>query len=72
VLLRFVQERGRISYDTAWEAVLPSPLVWESDLKDWIRESQHDGLLDVQGLGPRERVPKLGQGHTLVWKGTAR
>lgn len=70
VLLSFLQKRGRISYDTAWEAVLPSALVWESDLKEWIKEWQGQGVLDVQGLGPRERVPKLGQRHMLQWKGS--
>ena len=70
VLLTLLRKRRRISYDIAWEAVLPSPLVWESDLKEWIREWQGEGVLDVQGLGPRERVPKLGQRHMLGWKGT--
>jgi len=56
-----------LSYDSAWEAVLAAPLVWESDLKSWLKEWQAEGQLDVQGLGRRERVPKLGQRHILVW-----
>ena len=67
-LLAILRQRGRVSYDTAWEIVLPDPLVWESDLKGWIKEWHDQGYLDLEGLAPRERVPKLGQRHTLVWK----
>jgi hypothetical protein len=56
-----------LSYDSAWEAVLAAPLVWESDLKGWIKVWQAAGQLEVQGLGPRERVPKLGQRNMLAW-----
>jgi hypothetical protein len=67
-LLVVLRQRGRISYDTAWETILPNPLVWESDLKSWINEWHKQGHLDLEGLGPRERVPKLGQNHKLGWK----
>ena len=66
-LLALLRQRTRLSYDSAWEAVLAAPLVWESDLKGWIKVWQAAGQLEVQGLGPRERVPKLGQRNMLVW-----
>jgi three-Cys-motif partner protein len=68
-LLAVLRQRVRISYDAAWETVLPDPLVWESDLKSWIKEWREQDQLDVEGLDPRERVPKLDQRHLLVWKG---
>ncbi len=68
-LVAVLRQRGRISYDEAWETVLSDPLVWESDLKTWIKEWQDAGHVELQGLVPRERVPKLGQRHLLVWKG---
>ena len=43
------------------------PLVWESDLKEWIAGWQSDGSVIVNGLGPRERVPKLDHHHTLTF-----
>lgn len=60
-----------ISYDVAWRAALSFPLVWESDLKEWIASWQRDGSVIVNGLGPRERVPKLDHHHMLTFVPTA-
>ncbi len=61
--------RRRIGYDTAWMLVAQHPLVWESDLKEWIRDWLKRGDLQaVENLKPRQRVPKMGQGHILVWQ----
>jgi three-Cys-motif partner protein len=68
-LLAVLRRRGRIAYNAAWEKVLPDPLVWESDLKSWIKEWCDQDQVDIEGLGMRERVPKLDQRHQLVWKG---
>lgn len=57
-----LRTHGRILYDDAWRRWLQFPMVWESDLKDWIRHSR----ICVEGLSVRERVPKLGHGHWLV------
>lgn len=56
-----------ISYDVAWRAALSFPLVWESDLKEWIKAWRREGSVIVNGLGPREQVPKLDHGHTLTF-----
>ena len=56
-----------LAYEVAWRTALSFPLVWESDLKDWIAEWQEEGSVVVNGLGPRERVPKLDQGHRLTF-----
>jgi three-Cys-motif partner protein len=66
-LVRLLRERRRVSYDKAWEAVLSTPLVWESDLKEWIREWQDQGIVVLEGLSGRERVPKLERRHFLAW-----
>lgn len=55
-----------ILYDVAWRAALSFPLVWESDLKEWIKSWRRDGSVVVNGLGPREQVPKLDHRHTLT------
>jgi hypothetical protein len=69
VLVELLRARKRLPYDAAWEAVLPQPLVWESDLKTWIKEWRQKGQLSVGGLGEHDRVPKLESRHFLLWKG---
>lgn len=63
-----LQAEERMSYDEAWSLSLVRPLVWESDLKDWISTWQREGVVTIDGLKPRERVCKRGKGHFLVWK----
>ena len=58
-----LQEQNRVSYDDAWLTWLQFPMVWESDLKNWIRSSPN---IEIEGLGPRQRVPRRGEGHSLV------
>jgi three-Cys-motif partner protein len=65
-----LRESGRLSYDEAWELVLPDPLVWESDLKSWIKDWQDQDHLELHGLTARQRVPKLGQRHLISLKHT--
>lgn len=62
-----LSSKKKISYDVAWRAALSFPLVWESDLKEWIASWQRDGSVSVNGLGPRERVPKLAHNHVLTF-----
>lgn len=57
-----------LSYEEAWKVALSHPLVWESDLKEWIAKVTEEGQIGVSGLKPRERVPKLNSGHRLIWK----
>lgn len=59
--------KGELSYDVAWRAAVSFPLVWESDLKEWISEWREEGAVVVNGLGPRERALKLNAGHRLTF-----
>lgn len=59
--------KAELSYDVAWRAAVSFPLVWESDLKDWISEWREEGAVVVNGLGPRERALKLNAGHRLIF-----
>jgi three-Cys-motif partner protein len=58
----------RVLYDEAWALALESPLVWESDLKDWIRDWQSTEELRIEGLPVRARVPSRDSSHFLVWQ----
>ena len=68
-VLRLIKDRRRVDYGEAWESTLAMPLVWESDLKDWIEVWQKQGILQIEGLQGRERVPKRDHSHFLVWQG---
>jgi three-Cys-motif partner protein len=59
-----------VRYEDIWDLALAFPLVWECDVKDWVKEWRAGGLLRIEGMGPRERVPKVGAKHSLVWTGT--
>jgi three-Cys-motif partner protein len=71
LVISLLSTRKAVPYDAAWRAALSFPLVWESDLKEWIASWQRDGSVIVNGLGPRERVPKLDHDHMLTLVPTA-
>ena len=56
-----------VSYDELWIAALSFPLVWEADLKTWISAWASSGQLTVQGMKPRQRVPRRGDQDMLTW-----
>ena len=64
---RLLEQRRRVPYEEIWDVAMAQPLTWESDLKDWIRQWQKDGLLSHQGWQPRQKVPRLDEGNILVW-----
>lgn len=65
-VFQLLESQGRLSYDIAWDVALSEPLVWESDLRDWIRQSKDACELIVEGLKSKERTPKREHGHFLV------
>jgi three-Cys-motif partner protein len=67
-LMDELEARGRIPYDEAWASALCGPLVWEADLKSWIQEWRGEGKLDIEGMQPRQRVPKRKSANVLVWR----
>ncbi|EPX58345.1 hypothetical protein D187_004101 [Cystobacter fuscus DSM 2262] len=64
---RMLEKNGRVLYDDAWAFALAAPLTWEQDVKGWLEDWKKEGFLTIEGLGERERVPKLGHGVHLVW-----
>lgn len=63
-----LQRVRRLPYDAAWTLVWCDPLVWESDLKGWVREWVGERILTLEGMGPHQRVPQREKGNILVWK----
>lgn len=68
VVEQSLQARGRLLYDDVWELALSEAMTWESDLKEWIKEWQQEGRLELTGLQPRQHVPRVSAGNYLVWK----
>jgi three-Cys-motif partner protein len=65
-----LQTGQRVPYERVWDLALSYPLVWESDLKDWIQEWKAEGRLKLEGMQPRQRVPKLDAGNAMLWQAT--
>ena len=69
MVLELLRSRGQVPFDDLWAETLSKPLVWESDLKDWIRQWKKEGTVQVEGMGPRDRVPKREANHRVVFRG---
>lgn len=61
-----IEKQNSVSYDVIWRNVLTFPLVWESDLHDWLNEWRTAGRVRINGMKPRQQKPKYGQGIMLV------
>jgi three-Cys-motif partner protein len=68
MVLDDLRARRRVLYDDLWALSMVQPMTWESDLKEWIREWQKEGRLELSGLKLGQRVPHLGEDNYLVWK----
>lgn len=65
-----LQKLGSVPYDRAWEeAVQGTPLVWECDLKGWVKDWAANGELEIPTLQHRRKVPQRGENHVLKIKG---
>jgi three-Cys-motif partner protein len=67
VVLARLQVGEPVQYEDVWDLALAFPLVWDCDVKDWITTWKAEGRLRIEGMGSRERVPKIGANHLLVW-----
>lgn len=66
-VLHVLKANRRAFYDDIWAAALESPLVWESDLKEWIAEWSKGKLLSVEGKKTGQKVLHRNERNTLVW-----
>ncbi len=62
---RLLAEHGDVKYDDVLAATLETPLVWESDVKYWIKELRRAGKISLPHLTGRQSVPKIG--HRIQW-----
>lgn len=67
LVVQELSSHRRVRYDDVWSMALSQPLVWESDLKAWIAEWTKSGVMTIEGMQPRQRVPHVGEDNYLVW-----
>lgn len=67
-----LRTKRRVTYDEVWDSVMTVPLVWESDLKEWVKMWRDGGQMDVDGFDKRQKVPKRDSGNILIWKNSSR
>jgi three-Cys-motif partner protein len=66
-LMAMMQAGRHVHFDKLWTEAMQFPLVWPSDVQDWITHLKKVGNLRVEGLRPKEKTLKLDAGHRLVW-----
>jgi len=67
VLRKLIRSRS-VPYEIIWRMALAFPLVWDSDLKEWIETWRTEGRLTIPTLTGRRRVPKP-EVDTVEWIG---
>ena len=58
-----ISHRGAI--DEYWATAMSFPLVWDSDVKEWIKDGTRNRLIRMLNLKPKQKVPHLGDGHIV-------
>lgn len=61
-----LQKRREVKYADMWRLAVAFPLVWESDLRDWLAEWRAQGLVDIRGLKGRQQ-PRWDRDIDLIW-----
>jgi three-Cys-motif partner protein len=69
IAMDMLSAKRRVRYDDLWVTVLSEPLTWESDLKAWIRNWQLEGILNIEGMTSKQKVPHREHQNFLIWKG---
>ncbi|HEY4233441.1 MAG TPA: hypothetical protein VGM76_08435, partial [Lacipirellulaceae bacterium] len=64
-IVSMLNKRQQVPYDDLWLAALSFPMVWESDLRDWLREWRSSRVLEWLGLAPGGRELRHGQRHSV-------
>lgn len=70
LVLGDLKSRGRVPFDDAWSLALSQPMTQESDLKLWIADWKRQGMLEIVGMKPKQKVPQREEGIMLVWTGS--
>ena len=63
-----LRKQRRVSYDQAEELALSFTLTASTHLKEWIADWKRAGAITVEGLAPKQRIPRPRSGHFLIWQ----
>ncbi len=55
-----ILQRGPQRYETLLPVLLQIPMFWKTDFHELVMEERRAGRIIVEGMGPRQRVPKEG------------
>ena len=58
-------KRKQVPFDEIWDAAMAFPLVWDSDVKDWIARWQKEKRVKLLNLKAKQRVPQWEEGHIV-------
>lgn len=53
-------------YENVLGRTLETPLVWKSDVDGWLRKLKKEEMIEIRGMGKKERTPK--RGYTIIPK----
>jgi three-Cys-motif partner protein len=56
---------SEVDYERLISLALRWPMTSEADVKGWLGHFVRAGRIELRGLGPRERAPKVGRGHRV-------
>ena len=65
---KYLAAKKRVEYDSIL-IFLERPMIYEPDIKAWLSEWRKSGLIKIEGLGSRERVPRIKKNHFIIWTG---
>ena len=65
---KYLAAKKHVEYDSIL-IFLERPMIYESDIKTWLSEWRKAGLIKIEGLGLRERVPRIKKNHCIIWTG---
>lgn len=66
-----LQEKTTVTYDEVWSIAMTFPMVWESDLHEWLGDWKKIGLLEVVGMSSKQQTPKPDKGISCIWRRTS-
>ena len=62
-----LRSTGRILFEDLEAEALLFPFMNTASLKEWLEIGKRRGDVRIEGLGPRQRAPRVGQEHFVVW-----
>lgn len=65
---KYLVVKKKVEYESLL-VFLERPMIYQNDIKKWISEWREAGLIEIEGLGPRERTPKIKKHHFIIWIG---